>query len=471
MAKRDELFTLIKSMNTSEKGYFKKFSRLHGTEKDNKYLRLFNCISNMTEYDETRIRKEFKGEKVLNQLGVAKHYLKHLIIRALRNYYEDRIPFVGRMTAMADSFVMIHKLMPETAFTKITKATELAIEEENFPEVMLNSVCMEALVNRFGHRNEAELLGTNMLETRIKAAEQYQNISEYSYLGAKVRLFDISEAPDKTSKALEMLAHPLLNSDAMPDSAKALLLYTQMSARLYSLTEQPDKARQLVKKTIAQFDPQKPRLRTKPYNLALMHYLLRTLIDRNNIEERIITNAGLKQFVTENNGNMKPQELLTLQSLIEAEEISCKLFLGHAEKALVQIVRHEKIIAQMADNGESSLSNFFQEAYAYLQLNQFTKALEKVNHIIHGDFGMYEFMIIPRQIALARNMAKKRTYDIDKSKPILQNFKRIGAAMAQKNRAQIRKAAREFLDAVNASNTTSTENYLEFWLERKLREK
>ena len=58
----DDLFQLIKSLEQTEKRYFKVFSTMHvkGGE-SNVYSRLFDAIDRQTVYDEEEIKKQFKG--------------------------------------------------------------------------------------------------------------------------------------------------------------------------------------------------------------------------------------------------------------------------------------------------------------------------------------------------------------------------------------------------------------------------
>ena len=63
----DDLFQLIKSLDQSEKRYFKIFSTMHIKDsEENKYIMLFDAIDKQSEYDEDEIRKKFKNEKTFS---------------------------------------------------------------------------------------------------------------------------------------------------------------------------------------------------------------------------------------------------------------------------------------------------------------------------------------------------------------------------------------------------------------------
>ena len=85
MPKKDNLFTLIKSLSKSEKRHFKIYvSRQRGSRN---YLKLFDAIEAQKYYSEPLIKSKFSNESFINQLHVTKNYLYKLILKSLRNYH------------------------------------------------------------------------------------------------------------------------------------------------------------------------------------------------------------------------------------------------------------------------------------------------------------------------------------------------------------------------------------------------
>jgi hypothetical protein len=85
MAKKNELFKLIKSLSKSEKRYFRLFCTREAS--GNNYLRLFVIIEKQNAYNEKVIKEKFKGEKFTRQLHTTKNYLGKLILKSLRNFH------------------------------------------------------------------------------------------------------------------------------------------------------------------------------------------------------------------------------------------------------------------------------------------------------------------------------------------------------------------------------------------------
>jgi hypothetical protein len=83
------LFELIKSLNKSEKRYFKLFSGRHTIGEENGYLRLFDFIDRMDTYQEDLIFMHFKGQALLNKFSITKGRLYQNILRSLDSFHTN----------------------------------------------------------------------------------------------------------------------------------------------------------------------------------------------------------------------------------------------------------------------------------------------------------------------------------------------------------------------------------------------
>ena len=81
------LFELIKSLNKSEKRYFKLFSSRHTIGEENGYIRLFDFIDRMDSYQEDLIFMHFKGQALLNKFSITKARLYENILKSLDTFY------------------------------------------------------------------------------------------------------------------------------------------------------------------------------------------------------------------------------------------------------------------------------------------------------------------------------------------------------------------------------------------------
>ena len=90
MSQFDELFILIKSMSQAEKRYFKIFSKRHVVGQMNNYVVLFDIIDKLDKYDEKRLLANLKKKQLSHNLSMCKTQLYNLILRSMRNYYDEK---------------------------------------------------------------------------------------------------------------------------------------------------------------------------------------------------------------------------------------------------------------------------------------------------------------------------------------------------------------------------------------------
>lgn len=83
----NNLFELIKSLNKSEKRYFKVFSSRHTIGEENGYIKLFDYIDKMEIYDEEILFRDFKGQPLLNKFSITKARLYNNILKSLDTFY------------------------------------------------------------------------------------------------------------------------------------------------------------------------------------------------------------------------------------------------------------------------------------------------------------------------------------------------------------------------------------------------
>nr|MBA3705381.1 hypothetical protein [Bacteroidota bacterium] len=132
MAILDKLFELIKSLTKQEKIYFKTYAKgSKGNTK--KYIQLFDAIANQKEYNEQKIRKQFKDEQFIKQLPVAKDYLYKMIMKALRNFDNfNPLIHIVLQKMLHEVNILYDKALYNSCEKVINKAKKLAEESEQF---------------------------------------------------------------------------------------------------------------------------------------------------------------------------------------------------------------------------------------------------------------------------------------------------------------------------------------------------
>lgn len=122
----DDLFDLIKSMSRTEKRYFKLDAQKAGGKKSNSYLKLFDALKDLEEYDEPRIFKKLKGEPLLNRLSTEKNYLYYAILKSMRSYWSEKSAYSRIKDMILNAHYLLDRGLYEQCEKMLNKAKKLA---------------------------------------------------------------------------------------------------------------------------------------------------------------------------------------------------------------------------------------------------------------------------------------------------------------------------------------------------------
>lgn len=121
----DPLHQIIKSLSQTEKRYFKVFASSFRTK--SAMLRLFDIMDGAEDYDAKDIRKR----SGIKNLVETKSALRKLVLRAMRNYHEEKNIKQQLRNSLSDIEFLERKNLSSEAYKEIHKAKKLA---ENYRE-------------------------------------------------------------------------------------------------------------------------------------------------------------------------------------------------------------------------------------------------------------------------------------------------------------------------------------------------
>ncbi len=234
----DDLFSLIKSLNKNEKGYFKRYAQRNQKETERKnYIQLFDCIDSMQEYDEEELKRRLQDSKLLTQLPRLKHYLYESILRYLTVYHE-KASLTGQFNELMDEAdVLSGKLLVSQTTVIVDRAKAMAKEADK-PLLLLSALDKEySLVRRMADVSMKE----NFLKVGIKAMyeclEQAKNTLFYQE--TVMRLLTIIHArgyllydPGDIALIQQLEKNPMLSNEQMATSFMAKYYYNTAKATL-----------------------------------------------------------------------------------------------------------------------------------------------------------------------------------------------------------------------------------------------
>jgi len=132
MKKKDFLHDLIKSLTQNEKRFLKIYASRHTIGDKNNYVKLFESIGRLKEYDEEKLRRKIKGESFLGHLSAAKNYLYNLILECLDIYHKDSSIDRQISKHMNIARVLSEKRLDEQSVKIIEKAQILSEKYNRF---------------------------------------------------------------------------------------------------------------------------------------------------------------------------------------------------------------------------------------------------------------------------------------------------------------------------------------------------
>jgi hypothetical protein len=210
----DELTRLIQSLSKSEKRYFRMITSLQGGDKD--YVKLFDVVEKLGEYNEEKIKKILKKEDFLNRLPSVKNYLYSQILKSLRmNYIGSTID--SELKEMIEEITILYDKQLFKQCTKIIdKAKELAKANEQLLHLLeLNLLEQKVLIeilnlDKFEKTLELSLAEELDLLEKQKSTAEYRNLyNQIVLINKKIKEARTEEEFKQFEKIIE---HPLLQS-------------------------------------------------------------------------------------------------------------------------------------------------------------------------------------------------------------------------------------------------------------------
>lgn len=230
MKANDKLFSLIKSLNQSEKRYFKRFSKLYSSSKKNNYLKLFEFIDKSKFYDVSEIRRKFKNDKFSVNLSVTKDYLYKLILKSMRSYHDTENPENILLTELMDVNFLMNKSSPIECKQILDKVQSKAIELEKHTYAIESLIKLRKLQGLSGFDfsyNECE----RILQLQLEELNKLKNYCNYLEIEGKYKAVLVSNDNELSKEELNFkdsyseLSLILNPDEALTKNAKFLHYY------------------------------------------------------------------------------------------------------------------------------------------------------------------------------------------------------------------------------------------------------
>jgi len=241
MSASTKLFDLIKSLSQSERGYIKK-SIFNKKGEDAMYLRLFDLIHDLEEYDEDKFLLKHKKEKFVKNFSKNKNQLYNVILKRLSRYYENSSIEIQIKETIAQGIVLYKKGLFQLSSEQFEKALHMALENEEYASSF--EICI--------HLTRVHGYGINGIEEDKKSLmrELIDNLNkEYKLydLNNQIRdllFIDYSTSIENRNKVLNIINNPALDTIGNEDGIKLQLRKLMIKSHGYHILHEDIKHRE-----------------------------------------------------------------------------------------------------------------------------------------------------------------------------------------------------------------------------------
>lgn len=275
----DDLFRLIKSMNKSEKGYFKKYAAKNEAGSKQNYIHLFDAIDAMSEYDEELLKRKLKNGSFVKQLPVYKVYLFNLILRSLAPSSVTADAGTRMKEYIENSRILSSKALYREALKQLKKAKELARKFSNYLVLLDALIAERNILSVMPDKNISEMR-KQLYEEQLDTVRKLSKNFEYSWLSDQMVIcieqkgdFTDSERSKEMEKIMQM---PLISKDSSAEdlNMKFYLLHTKLF--YYLGRNELLKVKGLLQEEIELLEENRHFIDDNPrnYSSALINYLM-----------------------------------------------------------------------------------------------------------------------------------------------------------------------------------------------------
>ena len=270
-----ELFELIQSLSKGEKIFFRKYSAIYATHKDNKYIQLFEGIDKQDEYNEKKIVKENRNVAYGTQLSVTKNYLYNQLLDSIPTHHSSvNIELRNQINKVEFLF---DKGLYNQSLKELKKAKLYAHKYE-----LYHSLCelYQYWELPLALRTQNLILLDNCLKEWNLEIKRQDNIQAYVKLSFQLALIHSQQGMVREKNHMHKLKE-IISDRLMKDESRALtftskVMYNNIKGIYWETMGDVNGKYKHFKRVIELFDehPEKVKIKTLNYVARINNYLL-----------------------------------------------------------------------------------------------------------------------------------------------------------------------------------------------------
>ncbi|MBI2272092.1 MAG: hypothetical protein HYU69_17265 [Bacteroidetes bacterium] len=383
----DELFRLIKSLDTQEKVFFKAFGSRKKTGNERlSYLKLFDILDGLKEFDEDMLLNKLKKKGFTHHVSKAKNYLTKAILKSLAEYHSDTAIHFQIQNLVYQAELLYAKRLNKIANKLIAKAEKLALKHEQFNYLLVASSLKVRNIRQT--TNFAEL--RHYAGKGISRVRHYfdclKNTFDYENIVVQLESFDdIYGGKVKNKKLREIFNSRLLSSPEKALTYSSLRYYYHIHFLRYRLMDSWGKEAYLQQKEWVDYlESEKDNLKLRSENyIAGLGRLIATCNHSNLDKEGEQAFLKAKIFFESLPSKIKTRGVKSLFISLTSNYMSGQIRLYRPQKAIAswESVRHLVSFELIGDGLKVVLlGNLFFASYL---LREYKGAMHYLNRIIN----------------------------------------------------------------------------------------
>ncbi|MEM9917576.1 MAG: hypothetical protein AAF990_05735 [Bacteroidota bacterium] len=376
-----KLFDIIKSLSGPEKRYFKLFVRSNKSDKDNKYIQLFDAIDAQASYDDEALRHQiYDGQPIQSRkFSELKSYLYELILKSLQSY-DEKSSVDYRLKSALQSIKALYKRAHYQDCTELVhKAKKIAAEFESYNHLLelLRWEKQVAYIQLDISYLDKSLPGIEAEER--ECLKKLANIADYKnffyHIIVSIRKDSLLRSEEKIEKLNKLIDHDLLRTPDNALSHTARVLYHRIYGLYYFSILSYDKLYQSGKELLKLMETRPVLLREDPseYISALSNFaaccgLLRKYDEVKDCLEKLRKIKGTTL-----------NDELRIHIEYYSKLFALYIFTGDFEAARKAMLIHQKELKRFDRKFFERGRFYFQYFYIYFGIGDYDQALEALN--------------------------------------------------------------------------------------------
>lgn len=213
--KQDDLFELVHSLDSAERGYFSKYAQRHVLGEGNNYEALFQLLLQMPAYDSEAVEKAMQERGVNTPLAGLKLQLKSILFRAMREYNSNRNVYKVLLDGLGNLSFLYEKKCYDLLRKELKRLKKIAQQYEEF-HVLFKIGDFERRL----HKETAQKGFIEGMEEILNEMKGYsvdlQNQLEFAHLMDRAFVIAKKAGSERESEIESLLASQILQ---LPDRA------------------------------------------------------------------------------------------------------------------------------------------------------------------------------------------------------------------------------------------------------------